>query len=189
MRLADRRRQTDSAFTLLELMIAAVVTAIVFMGLISSITGAFLSTSMANKASEAQATARQMLEEAMELSYGDMLLLDGNSVITTDGLAAKYEVFEVTPGLLMLEVEICRPATPISLAELSDKSKRIQDLEAVGGSRIRFSTLSTGVMARATVTRQTGATGGSSGSGTGGNGGSGSGTGDNGTGGNGLFWY
>jgi type II secretory pathway pseudopilin PulG len=164
VRLSGRPRRTDGAFTLLELMIACVVMAIIFMGLISSITAAFLSTNMANKASEAQATARRMLEEAMELSRGDMLLLDGNSVITADGLAAKYQVFETSPGLLMLEVEVCRPTRSVSLAELAAMSMDdFHDLEVISGSRVRFMTLSTGAMERATVTNQTGGAVGTSG--------------------------
>jgi prepilin-type N-terminal cleavage/methylation domain-containing protein len=155
MRLADRRSRTDAGFTLLELLIAAVVMAIIFMGLISSITGAFLATGMANKASQAQAMARQMLEEATELSYSYMLLLDGNSVITTEGLAAKYEVFEVTPGLLMLQVEVCRLYPAVSLDTLSEMSMSdFHARNAVDGSRVSFVTLSTGVMARAVVTNQ-----------------------------------
>lgn|GEM_PF-2064689 len=155
MRLAKRRRHTNGGFTLLELMIAIVVMAIIFMGLVSSVTGSFLATGMANKATQAQAVARQMLEEAMELSYGDMLLLDGDSVITTDGIAAKYQVFEVTPGLLMLQVEVCRPYPAVSLATLSAMSMtNFHALNAVDGSRVSFVTLSTGLMARAAVTNQ-----------------------------------
>jgi prepilin-type N-terminal cleavage/methylation domain-containing protein len=155
VRLGKRRHRADGGFTLLELMIATVVMAIIFMGLISSITGSFLATGTANKATESQAIARQMLEEAMELSYGDMLLLDGDSLITADGLAAKYQVFEVTPGLLELRVEICRPYPAMSLATLSAMSMtNFHGLTAIDGSRLWFVTLSTGVMARATVTNQ-----------------------------------
>jgi len=133
-------------------MIASVVMAVIFMGLISSITAAFLSTNMANRASEAQATARRMMEEAMELSRGDMLLLDGNSVITADGLAAKYQVFEISPGLLILEVEVCRPATSISLAQLAAMTMdAFHDLRVADGCRVRFTTLSTGAMTHAPV--------------------------------------
>ena len=139
VRLVNRRRHADGGFTLLEIMIACVVMAIVFMGLISSMSGAFLATGMANKASESQATARQMLEEAMELSYDDMLLLDGDSIITTDGLAAKYQAFEVTPGLLMLQVEVCRPYPAISLVTLSKMSmSNFHALDVVDGSRVSF---------------------------------------------------
>lgn len=151
------RRNTESGFTLLELMMAAAVMAILFMGLISSITGAFLATDMANRASEAQATTRRLLEEAMELAYEDMLLLDGNTLVTPEGIAAKYQVYETTPGLLTLEAEVCCPEVAISLSELAAMGmQEFRELKVVSGSRVRFTTLSTGMMARAEVTDQTG---------------------------------
>ena len=169
MRIASERGRSDGGFTLLELMIASVVMAIIFMGLLSSITGAFLATNMANKASEAQATARRLLEEAADLSYGDMVLLDGNSLITQDGLAAKYQVYEMSQGLLTLEVEVCRPTNPLTLSALASMTiAQFREVPCIDGSRIRYTTLSTGMIERATVTNQTGASGsGSSGSGSG----------------------
>ena len=150
------RRQADAGFTLLELMIASIAMAIIFMGLISSITGAFLATDMANKATEAQATTRRLLEEATQLTYGDMLLLEGNSLFTPDGLAAKYQVFETSPGLLTLEVEVCRPLIDLTLPELAAMTMEdFGQIEVVQGSRIRFTTLSTGMIERAEVTDQT----------------------------------
>ncbi|HUW56247.1 MAG TPA: prepilin-type N-terminal cleavage/methylation domain-containing protein [Planctomycetota bacterium] len=150
------RPQRDAGFTLLELMIASVVMAIIFMGLISSITGAFLATDVANRATEAQATTRRLLEEATQIVYGDMLLLDGNSLFTPDGLAVKYQVFETSPGLLTLEVEVCRPAIELTLPELAVMTmEEFSQVEAVTGSRIRFTTLSTGMIERAEVTDQT----------------------------------
>jgi hypothetical protein len=108
---------------------------------------------MANKASEAQATARRLLEEACELSYSDMLLLDGNSMIAADGIAAKYQVYETATGLLMVEVEVCRPSVEISLSDLSGMTMaEFRQLDALDGSRVRFATLSTGLMERAPVT-------------------------------------
>jgi len=156
VRIIAGRNGAERGFTLLELMIASVVMAIIFMGLISSITGAFLATDMANRACEAQATTRRLLEEATELAYGDMLLLDGNSLITADGLAAKFQVFETSPGLLSVEVEVCRPAMQLTLAELAAMTmEQFSGIEAVQGSRVRFTTLSTGAMGRAQVADQT----------------------------------
>ena len=146
-------RRRDSGFTLLEVMVAAVVMAIIFMGLVSSITGSFLATDMANKATEAQATARTILEEALDLAYGDALLLDGNALVTEGGLAGKYSVYETAPGLLTSEVQVCRPMEAISSAELSAMTmEEFEELRSIEGSRISFTTLSTGLMARASVT-------------------------------------
>lgn len=156
MGLSHSGQTADGGFTLVELIIASVVMAIIFMGLISSITGSFLATNMANRAAEGQATARRLLEEAMELDYGDMLLLDGSSLITDDGLAAKYQVYETSAGLLTLEVEVCRPETPISLAELSAMTMaEFGEIPEVKGSRLRFTTMSIGAIQRAQVTDQT----------------------------------
>ena len=156
MILSDNRQKTDGGFTLVELMIASLVMAIIFMGLISSITGSIMATNMAKKAAEGQATARRLLEEATELDYGDMLLLDGSSLITADGVAAKYQVYETSSGLLTLEVEVCRPETQISLAQLSAMTMDdFSELKEVAGSRLRFTTMSTGMMPRAQVTNQT----------------------------------
>jgi len=153
VRILRADRGTDGGFTLLEVMIAGVVMAIIFMGLVSSISGSFLATDMANKASESQATARRVLEEAVELDYGDALLLDGNALVTESGIAAKYQVFETTPGLLTVEVEVCRPMTAISSAELSAMTmEEFGEVPAIEGSRMRFTTLSTGRIERATVT-------------------------------------
>jgi hypothetical protein len=138
-------------------MIASVVMAIIFMGFISSITGAFLATNAANRASESQAAARDLLEEATELGYADMLLLDGNAFIAPTGLVSKFRVYEVSPGLGMVEVEVCRPTTAISLATLTAMTMpQLDAVSMVNGSRIRFSMLSTGNKARAGGIAQSG---------------------------------
>ena len=154
--VGTNHRIGEKGFTLLELMIASVVMAIIFMGLISSLTGSFLATDMANKSTEAQALGRRMLEEAMQLEYGDELLLNGNALITDEGIAAKYEVFETSPGLLTVEVEVCRPLQAVTTAELSAMTMgEFQQLACLEGSRVHFTTMSTGVMQRAVVTDRT----------------------------------
>ena len=151
MRYPVRRIGSEGGFTLLELMIASVVMAIIFMGLISSITGSFLATDMANRASEAQATARTLLEEATELSYGDALMLDGSSLVTDSGVAGKYQVFETAPGLLTIEVEVCRPIDALTVVQLAAMTmQEFRQVPSVQGSRITFTTLSTGAMQRVT---------------------------------------
>ena len=134
-------------------MIAAVVMAIIFMGLISSLTGSFLATDMANNATQAQATARRMLEEAMQLQFGDALMLNGSALVTADGIAGKFEVFETSPGLLTVEVEVCRPVESLTTAELAAMTvQEFGQVAAIGGSRIRLTTYTTGVLQRAAVT-------------------------------------
>ncbi len=149
-------RRSEKGLTLLELVIAAVVMAIIFLGLISSITRSFMAANNANMATKAQATARQMLEEARQLSYDNILMLDGSALITEDGLAGKYQVFETIPGLLTLEAEVCRPVDCPSLAELAAmEMTKFHQLVSMAGSRIRFTTLTIGLMERAEMTHDT----------------------------------
>jgi prepilin-type N-terminal cleavage/methylation domain-containing protein len=146
-------RRADSGFTLLEVMFASIIMAIVFMGLLASLSGSFLTTGMAERTSESQATAKRLLEEACELAYADMLLLDGNAIVTPQGLAAKYQVFETSSGLLTLEVEVLRPRNAVSVAALSAMSMSdFCKLQTIDGSHVGFTTLSTGLMSRASVT-------------------------------------
>ena len=155
VRLASGRAHRDGGFTLLEVLIATVIMAIIFMGLISAISGTFLSATMANRATEAQDTARQLLEEASELSYADMLLLHGNALIGTGGLAAKIQVYEVSTGLLLLEVEVCRPTTMPTLSALSAMTMaQFHALPSQAGSRVRFTTLTTGRFGAAAASSQ-----------------------------------
>jgi prepilin-type N-terminal cleavage/methylation domain-containing protein len=188
VKMASGNLEQDRGFTLLEVLIAAVVMAIILMGLISSITGSFLATDMANKASEAQATARRLLEEASELSYSAILLLNGNSLITTDGVAAKFQVYETTPGLLTLEVEVCRPTGALTLSQLSTMTMaQFHALSAQDGSRVRFTTLNSGLMPKQSATQGSSGSSGSTGAPGSGSGGGNTGSGGS-SGGGGLFW-
>ena len=134
-------------FTLLELMIAAVVMSIVFMGLISTMSGAFLTADVASTTTRAQETARRLLEEAREYTYDQLLLLNGSALLTEDGMAAKYQVYETNIGLLTVEVEVCRLKNIITSDDLTAMSMpEFHALEAVNAVRVRFTTLSTGAM-------------------------------------------
>lgn len=149
MKTASSQSGQDGGFTLLEVLIASVVMAIILMGLISSITGSFLATSMASRASASQATARQLLEEAVGQSYSAQVELADSAVVTDDGLAGKYQVYETTVGLLTVEVEVCRPVTPLSADEYSAMTMpEFHALDAVTGSRVRLTTLSVGFVPR-----------------------------------------
>ena len=90
---------------LVGILIASVVMAVIFMGLLSSITGSFLATNMANATTESQATARRLLEEASGMQYAEILALDGSALVTENGYAARYQAYETSRNLLLLEVE------------------------------------------------------------------------------------
>ncbi len=147
MRVSLNHARGNRGFTLLEVLIAAVVMAVVFMGLMSSISGTFMATNMANRASWAQATARRMLEEATELDYSALLLIDGNALVTSDGLAARFEVYEASAGLIFVQVDVCQPKTPLTQAQVAALTQAQFDaLPVVNGSRVRFSTLTTALL-------------------------------------------
>ncbi len=144
MRLSARRH-ANAGFTLLEVLIAAVVMVIILMGLLSSISGAFLATDASNKATESQAMARRLLEETTALTYGEIVELNNSALVTDDGLAAKYQVYETAVGLLTVEVEVCRPMTALSADEAAAMTMaEFHALDAVMGSRVRFTTLAIG---------------------------------------------
>lgn len=146
------RRKVQGGFTLLELMVAAVVMSIVFMGFLSAITASFMATNMANTASKSQATARRLMEEALELQYGDILLLNGSATLTTDGYAAKYQAYETKLGLLTIEVEVCKPTVKVNATQLALMTmSQFHGLSAADGSRVKYSTLTTGQMPRLTL--------------------------------------
>ena len=147
MKIAIQNAGNDRGFALIEIMIAAVVMAVVMMGLLSSLSGAFLAANTANEASESQAMARRLLEEATELSYGGLVELQNSALVTEGGLAAKYQVYETAVGLLVVEVEVCRPATSLSADQVAAMTmSEFHTLNVVTGSRVRFTTLSIGTV-------------------------------------------
>lgn len=132
---ADRQK----GFTLLELMIAAVILVLLFMAFLSTLTGSFLADTTATTANNARATAERLMEETLDLSYGDCLMVDQNAALTAQGLACKLGVAEITSGLLSIEVYVCKPTQPVTLAELAAMSLAdVRDMESVPGGQVRL---------------------------------------------------
>ena len=142
---STRLARTQGGFTLIELMIAALIMGIIFMALISSMTGAFLTTDAASMTTRAQGTARRLLEETRDYTYDQLLLMNGSAIVTDDGMSAKYQVYETSIGLLTVEVEVCRLKNSISPTDLAAMSMPdFHALDAVAGVRVRLTTLSRG---------------------------------------------
>ena len=137
-----RLTPAQRGFTLLELMIAAVILVILFMGFMSSLTSSFLADVSSNIANSSRANAERLMEESLDLSYEDCLLLDENAVLTSDGLACKIGVSQVGAGLLMIEVNVLKPKQPQTLAELAAMSLvNFRNLPATPGSSVRLLSL------------------------------------------------
>ena len=113
-----RLTPAQRGFTLLELMIAAVILVILFMGFMSSLTSSFLADVSSNIANSSRANAERLMEESLDLSYSDCLLLDENAVLTSDGLACKIGVSQVGAGLV-LQVAVVFDVTAARFAQRS----------------------------------------------------------------------
>ena len=130
---------SQKGFTLLELMIAAVILTILFMAFLSTLTGSFLADNTATTANAARASAERLMEETLDLDYLDCLMVDQNAAVTEQGLACKLGVVEVSPGLCLIEVHICKPTQEVTVGELAVMSlSDVRDLECMSGSRVRL---------------------------------------------------
>lgn len=131
--------RTQSGFTLVELMVAAVILAILFMAFLSTLTGSFLADTSSTIANSARVTAERLMEESLDLSYSQCLLLDQNAVLAADGLACKIGVVEVSTGLLLIEVNVCKPVHTYSPAQLAAMTLvNFRNLDYTSGSPVRL---------------------------------------------------
>lgn len=139
MRRLRRAGDGQKGFTLLELTIAAVILVILLMTFLSTLTSSFLADNVAVTTNACRATAERLMEEVLDLSFGDTPMVDQNAVLTADGIAAKIAVLEEAPDLLLVEVYVLKPRNGIALDELAQMSMPvIRDLEPAPGSRVRL---------------------------------------------------
>ena len=75
-------RKHEGGFTLLEVMIAAVVVVILVPAFLGSIVASFLADAGGRSTDGAVNTARQTMEEVLGLSFQDVLALDGDTALT-----------------------------------------------------------------------------------------------------------
>ncbi len=133
--LAESRR----GFTLIELMVAALILAVLFMAFLSTLSGSFLADASATTANSARVTAERLMEESLDLTYNDCLMLDQNALVTDQGLAAKMAVVEMDDGLALIEVNVLKPEHPITLAQAAAMNLvDFRRLDATPGSRVRL---------------------------------------------------
>jgi prepilin-type N-terminal cleavage/methylation domain-containing protein len=136
-----RANRRDAGFSLLELMIAAVVVVILAMGLASSMGSAFMADNAARGAAASTNACQQTLEELQQMAYGDVLACDGDAMIGTENVAVKISAFESTTGLILIEVYACRPAPAQTLLALGGMTMaQVKALPAVEGSQVRLLT-------------------------------------------------
>ena len=131
----------NAGFTLLEVMIATVILVTLALGLATSMGAAFMADAAARNAAASTHAAQQVMEELQHLDYGDVLACDGDAMLTSEGIALKLSVSEVMVGMLLVEVQTCRPTPDRTLAELADMSMtQVKALPAAAGSEVRLVT-------------------------------------------------
>jgi len=140
-----RRREDQSGFTLIEVMIAAVVVVILALGLASSMGAAFMADAAARNAAVSTQAAQQVMEELQGLAWADVLACDGDAVVTGEGCAVKVAVNEAMVGMLLVEVYACHPVETRAAAELAGMGMtQVKSLGALDGSQVRLLTYRSG---------------------------------------------
>ena len=108
----------QNGFSLLEVMIAAVVVVVLVLAFMKSMVGTFLADSSSRNSSASVNLARNAMEEIVELAFDDVLALDGDTVITSEGLALRISAVQSSLHLSLVEVLVCRPVPRLSAGEL-----------------------------------------------------------------------
>ena len=122
-----RTERPDAAFSLLEVMIAAVVVVILAMGLAGSMGSAFMAANAARSAAASTNACQQALEQLEQLPYADVLNYDGAVTPAPGGVTVKISVTEAAAGMILIEVYAWRPT-------------QSPTVPAVAGSQVRLLT-------------------------------------------------
>ena len=131
-------------FTLLEVMIGAVIVVILAMGLAGSMGSAFMADSAAKDRAASLNAGRQVMEELEQLDYGDVLACDGDTILTDRSIAIRISAAESMLDMMLVEVYACRPTGGPALAELAALSvTQLKQLPSAMGSRVRLVTYKT----------------------------------------------
>jgi Tfp pilus assembly protein PilV len=132
----------EAGFALLEVMIAAVVVVVLLLGFLGSVVASFLADAGSRSTNDAVNVARQTMEEALELTFQDVLGLDGDTALTTEGIAVRTSVVQSTATLALVEVCVCRPVPPLTLMQLQALSMDgFRQLPSAPGSRLSLVTM------------------------------------------------
>ena len=135
----------ERAYTLIEVMIAAVIVVVLALGLSASMGAAFMADAAATHAAASSHAAQQVMEELQDLDYGDVLACDGDAILTDGGVAIKIASSEAMVGMLLVEIYACRPTDARSAGELASMTmSQVQALPAASGSEVRLLTYRSG---------------------------------------------
>lgn len=138
-------RASDVAFTLLEVMIAAVLVMILTMGLAATMGAAFMAAASARNTAASSHACQQVMEELEQLDYGDILACDSDAILTAEGIAVKIAASEAMVGMLLIEVAGCRPSPERTLLELAPLTmEQFRNLPSALGSKMRLVTYRAG---------------------------------------------
>ena len=137
-----RHLRNESGFSLLEVMISGVVVVILALAFFGSVVGSFLADAGSQSTNAAVNLARQTMEEAVELSFLDAMALDGDSVLQANGFVVRTSVVQSTVSLELIEVYVCRPVPPLTLAQLQVLSlDALKQLHSAPGSQYSLVTM------------------------------------------------
>jgi len=142
VRAHKQRSRKRKGMTLVEVMVALMVLSIVFLGMMASYTSSATINSGANARNRVLARTQQLMEEVMELSYEDALLVNGDAMVAEDGCVLKVSVTEVELGLERIEVYGCRLERNETAATLAGMTmEQVKDLRTEKISPVTLMTL------------------------------------------------
>ena len=107
---APRHLTLESGLTLFEVLIAAAVLGMVFLGLLAAMGDSFLANRAAYASTRSQNLAKCVMEETLQTTFDNLLSLDGDTV-TQDGFTATVHVLESTADLRLIEVTVAKAGT------------------------------------------------------------------------------
>lgn len=102
-------RPREQGFTLIEVMIAAAVIAIVLIGVVSTLSTAFVADRVASESTRAQNYCRQTMETLMEQEFSTLPTFNGSSIVRGT-LSANIETTTVAVGLVRVGVTVVSSA-------------------------------------------------------------------------------
>ena len=134
-------RRSGSGFSLLEVMIGAVIMVILAMGLANSMGAAFLADASARDTAAAVHACQQVLEEMQTLDYADVLACDGNAIVTDEDVAIKISATETMVNMILIEVGGGRLEEQRTAGELAAMSMtQFKSLRPATGAQVRLVT-------------------------------------------------
>lgn len=126
-------RDGQRGFSLLEVLIAAVVVVVLVLSFLGSVVASFMADAASHNVNSSVNVARQTVEEVLELSFTDVLALDGDTILTADGLAIRISVLQSAVDLAIVEVCVCRPVPMLTAVELQGLS--LDDFKRLGAAK------------------------------------------------------